>query len=103
MYKNKSIRIKFYFFSIDWKVDGDPEHEISGPNPRVAEGALTMVFYLQKKRYNLFQLCFRLKQKSIKYISILKNVLIIKHIIGYVKPQVVRVLKTYKSVCKYGP
>jgi len=47
LYKNKSIRINFYFFSIDWKVDGDPEHEISGPNPRVAEGALTMVFYLK--------------------------------------------------------
>ncbi|CAF4718666.1 unnamed protein product, partial [Rotaria magnacalcarata] len=28
---------------IDWRVDGDPEHEITGPNPRVAEGALTMV------------------------------------------------------------
>ncbi len=24
-------------------MDGDPEHEISGTNPRVAEGALTMV------------------------------------------------------------
>ncbi|CAF3223972.1 unnamed protein product [Rotaria socialis] len=28
---------------IDWRVDGDPEHEITGPNPRVAEGALTMI------------------------------------------------------------
>jgi len=28
---------------IDWIVDGDPEHEISGPGPRVAEGALTMI------------------------------------------------------------
>ena len=30
-------------FVIDWRVDGDPEHEIQGANPRVAEGALTMV------------------------------------------------------------
>lgn len=30
-------------FVIDWRVDGDPEHEINGANPRVAEGALTMV------------------------------------------------------------
>lgn len=30
-------------FPLDWKVDGDPEHEIQGANPRVAEGALTMV------------------------------------------------------------
>lgn len=29
--------------SIDWRVDGDPEHEIQAANPRVAEGALTMV------------------------------------------------------------
>ncbi|CAF0833670.1 unnamed protein product [Rotaria sordida] len=28
---------------IDWKVDGDPEHEITGASPRVAEGALTMI------------------------------------------------------------
>ncbi|CAF1280906.1 unnamed protein product [Adineta steineri] len=28
---------------IDWRVDGDPEHEISSANPRVAEGALTMI------------------------------------------------------------
>ncbi|CAF1031636.1 unnamed protein product [Rotaria sordida] len=28
---------------IDWKVDGDPEHEIPQPGPRVAEGALTMI------------------------------------------------------------
>ncbi|CAF0927002.1 unnamed protein product [Didymodactylos carnosus] len=28
---------------IDWQVDGDLEHEIVGPNPRVAEGALTMI------------------------------------------------------------
>ena len=30
-------------FIIDWRVDGDPEHEIQSANPRVAEGALTMV------------------------------------------------------------
>jgi len=29
---------------LDWRVDGDPEHEINGANPRVAEGALTMVY-----------------------------------------------------------
>jgi len=28
---------------IDWRVDGDPEHEIGGASPRVAEGALTMI------------------------------------------------------------
>ncbi|CAF0849514.1 unnamed protein product [Rotaria sp. Silwood1] len=28
---------------IDWRVDGDREHEITGANPRVAEGALTMI------------------------------------------------------------
>ncbi|CAF3434851.1 unnamed protein product [Rotaria socialis] len=28
---------------IDWKVDGDPEHEITQPGPRVAESALTMI------------------------------------------------------------
>ncbi|CAF1237552.1 unnamed protein product [Rotaria magnacalcarata] len=28
---------------IDWKVDGDPEHEITRPGPRVAESALTMI------------------------------------------------------------
>ncbi len=40
----KSINLLFFFFKIiDWKVDGDPEHEISGQGPRVAEGALTMV------------------------------------------------------------
>lgn len=39
-----SILLCCFFFWIDWKVDGDPEHEISGANPRVAEGALTMVF-----------------------------------------------------------
>jgi len=29
------------FSSLDWKVDGDPEHEITGP-PGI-QGALTMV------------------------------------------------------------
>lgn len=28
---------------IDWRVDGDPEHEIQAANPRVAEGALTII------------------------------------------------------------
>ncbi|UJR15724.1 hypothetical protein I4U23_002659 [Adineta vaga] len=28
---------------MDWRVDGDPEHEIGSANPRVAEGALTMI------------------------------------------------------------
>ena len=33
---------------LDWRVDGDPEHEIGGANPRVAEGALTMVSSREK-------------------------------------------------------
>ncbi|CAF0748194.1 unnamed protein product, partial [Didymodactylos carnosus] len=28
---------------IDWRVDGDPEHEIAAASPHVAEGALTMI------------------------------------------------------------
>jgi len=40
----KEITILIWFYIvIDWRVDGDPEHEIGGANPRVAEGALTMV------------------------------------------------------------
>ncbi len=40
-------------------MDGDPEHEISGANPRVAEGALTMVYsesfnFKRKKDFFLF-------------------------------------------------
>ena len=31
------------FLHIDWRVDGDPEHEIKGNSPQVAQGALTMV------------------------------------------------------------
>jgi hypothetical protein len=33
----------WFYIVIDWRVDGNPEHEIGGANPRVAEGALTMV------------------------------------------------------------
>jgi len=45
LYTNKIIEHKIISFCIvlDWRVDGDPEHEINGANPRVAEGALTMV------------------------------------------------------------
>ncbi len=40
--KNKNIIL--FDILLDWRVDGDPEHEINGANPRVAEGALTMVY-----------------------------------------------------------
>jgi hypothetical protein len=35
---------------VDWRVDGDLEHEIGGANPRVAEGALTMVCFKYVRR-----------------------------------------------------
>jgi hypothetical protein len=53
-------------FSIDWKVDGDPEHEITGPGPRVAEGALTMVclFDFKKTIGSTFNFLDRNKSRS---------------------------------------
>jgi hypothetical protein len=46
-------------------VDGDPEHEINGANPRVAEGALTMVYseVLISKERKIFFLFLRSNQK----------------------------------------
>lgn len=41
--ENKIKLFDLFFFIVDWRVDGDPEHEINGANPRVAQGALTMV------------------------------------------------------------
>ncbi|CAF3849531.1 unnamed protein product [Rotaria magnacalcarata] len=35
--------LEFQVITGDWKVDGDPEHEITRPGPRVAESALTMI------------------------------------------------------------
>jgi len=42
-FSNEFSTISHKVIYIDWKVDGDPEHEIKGSNPRVAEGALTMI------------------------------------------------------------
>lgn len=42
-FSNEFSTITHKVIYIDWKVDGDPEHEINGANPRVAEGALTMI------------------------------------------------------------
>ncbi len=39
----KKLSEEIHNLLLDWRVDGDPEHEINGANPRVAEGALTMV------------------------------------------------------------
>ncbi len=41
--KEKIYNFFYFLLFLDWRVDGDPEHEIGGANPRVAEGALTMI------------------------------------------------------------
>ncbi|UJR30894.1 hypothetical protein I4U23_018404 [Adineta vaga] len=42
-FSNEFSTISHKVIYIDWKVDGDSEHEIKGENPQVAQGALTMI------------------------------------------------------------
>lgn len=97
------LRLLFFLY-LDWRVDGDPEHEIKGNSPQVAQGALTMVSCSIDVREtdNCFFWSFRLNQKSVEFMNIWRKLSIIKLIIDYAKQPVVHVLKISKNVYKFG-